>query len=439
MKKSAALKKVTRNARHFKNIPKKFHSDIDIVLAAIKSAKLIQDVLKWTSEFEDEIETFSEFKNEIIPYVDESLWRKKEFVIKAVEIHEDIFEYLEEWQRNDRRIVVAALRSFPQLITRNSISEKFRLDRSLVMRAIKNSGKTIFMFLDKSLREDREIALVAVKKRGTNFGDVGKDLKGDKELIIASTARKDSSNDTLFHVHKKFKKNRDIVLSSVKCNGDNLGYAYYSFRKDKEIVMAAVKNYGGALSYASADLKRDKEIVMAAVKSLGFALQYADKKLSKDKEVVMAAVKENGSALQYADKKLRKDKEVVMAAIRTNKYVKFNWYTQRIIRSPLEYADISLKKDRKFVVEAIKLNGNNIEFVDESFQKDKKIILSAYKTYGQLPESVVGDSSFYLDKDIMRAEQRIINRNEREYNQFLWDMLGKQNVKARYNYIKLNR
>ena len=128
-----------------------------------------------------------------------------------------------------------------------------------------------------------------------------------------------------------------------------------------------------------------------------------------------------------------------MAAIRTNKYVKFNWYTQRIIRSPLEYADISLKKDRKFVVEAIKLNGNNIEFVDESFQKDKKIILSAYKTYGQLPESVVGDSSFYLDKDIMRAEQRIINRNEREYNQFLWDMLGKQNVKARYNYIKLNR
>ena len=56
-------------------------------------------------------------------------------------------------------------------------------------------------------------------------------------------------------------------------NGSDLEFASEGQKRDRAIVMASVKQYGKALQFASEDLQKDREIVMAAVKQSGWALK----------------------------------------------------------------------------------------------------------------------------------------------------------------------
>ena len=118
-------------------------------------------------------------------------------------------------------------------------------------------------------------------------------------------------------IPKKFWKDKEIVLTSVKKEGWALEYADEIFKKDKQIVLVAVKSNNGnphnsgALKYAHESLRRDKDVVLEAVKYSEYALEYAHESLRKDKDVVLEAVKSFGWALRYVDPKLKKDSDVI--------------------------------------------------------------------------------------------------------------------------------
>ena len=154
------------------------------------------------------------------------------------------------------------------------------------------------------------------------------------------------------------KKDKEIVLKSVKQWGYNLKHADNSLKKDKEVVLTAVKQNGYSLLYADNSLKKDKEVVLEAIKQNGYALEYADDSLKKDREIVLKAVKKYCYALEYADDSLKKDKEIVLEAVKQDGSVLFN------------YADDSLKKDKKIILEAIKKKRSLLQYADESLQKE---------------------------------------------------------------------
>jgi len=109
---------------------------------------------------------------------------------------------------------------------------------------------------------------------------------------------------------------REFILSAVTHDqsGHALGFASKEMKGDKEVVLAAVNQRGLALHYTSEELKRDKEVILAAVNQDGRAFEYASGELKGDKEVVLAAVKQNGYALLYASEEMKGDKEVVLVA-----------------------------------------------------------------------------------------------------------------------------
>ena len=94
---------------------------------------------------------------------------------------------------------------------------------------------------------------------------------------------------SLEDVDKKLKADKEIVLIAVKSYGSDLKYADKTLQADKEIVLVAVKQDGYALEYADKKLQADKEIVLAAVKQDVSALAYTNTKLLADKEVVKVA------------------------------------------------------------------------------------------------------------------------------------------------------
>ena len=103
------------------------------------------------------------------------------------------------------------------------------------------------------------------------------------------------------------KNDKEVVLMAVKEDWHALMYASADLKNNKEVVLAAVGMRGIALAWASSDPKNDKEVVLMAVKGNGNALQYASSDLKNDKEVVLAAVKQNASAFEYASEELRSD------------------------------------------------------------------------------------------------------------------------------------
>ena len=94
---------------------------------------------------------------------------------------------------------------------------------------------------------------------------------------------------SLEDVDKKLKADKEIVLIAVKSYGSDLKYADKTLQADKEIVLVAVKQDGYALEYADKKLQADKEVVLAAVKQDVSALAYTNTKLLADKEVVKVA------------------------------------------------------------------------------------------------------------------------------------------------------
>lgn len=106
---------------------------------------------------------------------------------------------------------------------------------------------------------------------------------------------------------ERLKKDRDVILISLKRDRSTLCYTDKSLMKDKEFVLAAVNQNGGALYHADECLRKDKEVVLTAVKQDGYALEYAYYILKNDKDVVMAAIEQNSQSIRFADVGVRRD------------------------------------------------------------------------------------------------------------------------------------
>jgi hypothetical protein len=147
------------------------------------------------------------------------------------------------------------------------------------------------------------------------------------------------------------KNDREIVLEVVKRRGLVLQNVPERFRHDREIVLTAVKNNGLALHFASPELQNDEEIVLTAIRSDGGALRYANKRFGENKSVVLEALRNNKGdpyLLECVSEKLRDDEEVILAAMENRG--EGAWYL-------LRYASERLRNDPEFLKKAEKILG----------------------------------------------------------------------------------
>jgi len=175
-------------------------------------------------------------------------------------------------------------------------------DKKALLKAIKEGGWMLFTDASYELKNDKEVALEAVKGHGGNLSEVGSKLKNDKQLVLEAVM---AQGTALQYASPELRNDRDVVLAAVEHSGYALSFAGEDLRGDKDIVLVAVKNHPAALEDASDSLKDDKEIVMEALKHTGEALYYASERLKDDEEVVLEAMK-TYPALDFASERLQK-------------------------------------------------------------------------------------------------------------------------------------
>ena len=188
-------------------------------------------------------------------------------------------------------------------------------ERNKAIETIKSSG---LKDIKKELRSDKEIVMMAVKKRGADLQYVGEELKKDREFMLEIVKQ---NIDALKYAGKEVLNDRKFMMKAVKENGFALKYAGEEAKKDREIVLEAVKQDGVALKYAGEEAKKDREIVMEAIKQNNVAFAFAGEEIKNDRKIVMEVVKQDASKLQYVGKELRKDKDFLVELVKANNEV----------------------------------------------------------------------------------------------------------------------
>lgn len=139
-------------------------------------------------------------------------------------------------------------------------------------------------------------------------------LVNNKELML-NIINQDS--ETIFYVSERLKNDKDIALLAVKKDGNNLKYLT-NLKDNYEIVLEAVKQSGEALVYASKRLKNNRVIALTAINNNCNSYKFLSKQLSNDRILASLCIKENGLLIQYLPTKLSKNKELNLLAVEEN-------------------------------------------------------------------------------------------------------------------------
>ena len=216
---------------------------------------------------------------------------------------------------------------------RDNTNNTITSDAKTMLKAIHENvlSSRVIMHSSKSLKNNYEVVLAAVKKDAHMLEYVSESLKNEKVIVLEAVKQ---DGYALEHASEELRNNKDIVLEAVRQKPRSLRYASEQLKDDKDIMMAAVKRVGHVLTQASLTLRNDKELVLVAVNQYGYALKFASSALKNDREVVIQAVRQYGNALADASNHLKNDKGVVMIAINQNP--KAYQYASDVVKNDLE-------------------------------------------------------------------------------------------------------
>ena len=255
--------------------------------------------------------------------------------------------------------------------------------------AITDRGEAV-RYASDELRNDKEVAMLAVCKDGCALEYVSTQLRSDKEVVAAAVTKEGAL--AFRYASDELRDDKEVGLIAVTKDGRALQYASTHLRSDKEVVAAAITDRGEAVRYASDELRDDKEVAMLAVCKDGCALEYVSTQLRSDKEVVAAAVTDRGEAVRYASDEMRDDKEVAMLAVNNDglalrhvsmqlrndkQVVSLALCSTGYILSVLEHASTELCDDKEVVMMAVSKNGFALRYASKQLQSDKEVVMEA--------------------------------------------------------------
>lgn len=137
-------------------------------------------------------------------------------------------------------------------------------DVNLVKEAVKIDG-TVYTTLPDDLKNNRGVVLNAVKSCPEMIGECPK-VYCDDEAIVKASLQEDTE-ELLSYASDRLKDDYDVVYKAVKVDALNLQYASDRLRDDRDIVLRAIKTYGGVLEDASDRLQKDDELIRIAEKN----------------------------------------------------------------------------------------------------------------------------------------------------------------------------
>jgi protein tyrosine phosphatase (PTP) superfamily phosphohydrolase (DUF442 family) len=295
------------------------------------------------------------------------LYIKEVDEIKRYQYHFESKQFMDEEDRED-----------------TSYLENAKIKNAFIKFAQKHKNPFIAVqFGDKSLFQDKEVQLAAMKQDGNAI----KYIDNPSEEVQLAAVKQDGI--AIKHIDNPseevqlaaVKQNRwvidsidnpseEVQLAAVKQDGIAIEHID---NPSEEVQLAAVNQNGLAIYYIK-HLNPSEEIQLAAVKQDGFAIKYI-KHLNPSEEIQLAAVKQYGWAIRHID---NPSEEVQLAAVNQN------GTAIRYIDNPSEEAQLAAVKQNGLAIEyidnpseevqlaAVNQNGRAIEYIDNPSEEAQR-------------------------------------------------------------------
>lgn len=448
--KKSLLNQLTYNGKCLQICDRAYLSDRDFMMRAVAVRGYV--LAYADSEFRKDREFVMlalEHSSEALNFADETLRNDKEVVSKALKTDGKALRYASEALQDDDSIVLDAVSRTG--LSLEYASDRLKNNKKIVMAAVKENGLALRYASDK-LKSDKDVVSLAVAQASADIKYAGEALKNDDDiaaLLLANATGKDDGmptqeGDFYRYLSDQKKNDRPLAIAAVKLDKENFDFISDELKKDpvlrnlagqpklpdpldheptdeeithwihagafnvnalakfppqilnnKRLILRYIKDIDPtAYKYASSDLKNDPEIVFEAVSRLGSCLVYVPHKFRGDKKVVLAAVKKTPLAIEYAQDSMRDDKEVIYTAITAGGPEILQWASEKL-RQDIEFALIAvetaadnfrhtaqaLRSDRDLVFSGIE-DGFKLEYASKTLRGDKEVVLDAVQNCG---------------------------------------------------------
>ena len=154
-----------------------------------------------------------------IEYVDDSLRSQKKFILEVIESLDTpsgdlYFSYVPEELKQDREVAYAAVSKDGDCLS--DVSEILRNDKELVLAALKTGGSYTFKYASDELRQNRDVIIQAVTYRGSNL-EWAKAFQNDKEVVLAALSNPDSYVFEM--ISPELRADPDVIEANERVNG----------------------------------------------------------------------------------------------------------------------------------------------------------------------------------------------------------------------------
>jgi len=248
--------------------------------------------------------------------------------------------------RNDKDVAIAAVKNREKAMM--FVSEKLKSDKDVIRSALvrkstlRSEEGIAFSFLPDKIKDNEIIVLMSIPMFGGAFQYISDRLKKDEDFIVEAAL---VNIEILRHVDSKFLKDENFIQKIL----DNLKRYLLSNKKDiakffhvtildnENMIKEIIKKAGYEnFKYASARLKESRDYALEIIPIAPKAYELLDSRFRDDKEVTISAVRKDGMNLRLASWRLREDKEIVLEAVKNNPH-------------SLQFADDILQDDEELL------------------------------------------------------------------------------------------
>lgn len=246
----------------------------------------------------------------------------REVVMQAITINPSVFQYASERLRNDKEIALKVVAKNYEML--RFLGDELKENANVFLVAITNNYHS-YRYLPESLKDNKEIMSVVISQIGEYLKDASPRLKDDEQLVLTAIKNSPSAfayassrlkNDLRF-ILKFFKIFPIRKENELRTFFASLPNEVVSLIIDNKIVMLElIKKIGtSAYLHVSDELKKDKEIVLETIKKSKTIPSRLPKELLDDKELMLQAVNISGYNLEFVSDRLKDDEDIVKTAI----------------------------------------------------------------------------------------------------------------------------
>eukprot|EP01061_Rhynchopus_euleeides_P018498 TRINITY_DN30628_c0_g1_i1.p1 TRINITY_DN30628_c0_g1~~TRINITY_DN30628_c0_g1_i1.p1 ORF type:complete len:729 (+),score=158.01 TRINITY_DN30628_c0_g1_i1:61-2247(+) len=354
-----------------------------------------------------------------------------DFVMQAMEESCDVYRLASPEVRSNKAVAMRQLPSRGRLL--EFASSELRDDREVVLAAMSRTAGNL-QYASPRLQRDRGLVLQAVRSQCEFLHQAGADLCDDKEVALAAltecTVCNESKGDgggnsTLYsYLSATLREDREVALAAVRRSSLSLLNAGDAIRSDPEVVRAAVASHAhefpacdfGGLQCFAPSVYANKELVLEIVRRVPKCYRFIDKSLRGDRDVALAALSAHRPGVYgMLTEALQQDKDILFAAhlsgdLSDEQFLGDKSFIMRALAAEkkdyigesnlLIRASPALQADKEVVARAVSLSSEYFTFAKKEFRADKGIALIAMRGGGCLGD-VTGDAR--VDKEVVLA------------------------------------